>query len=129
MTIQAHSWGEKPPQGGQSTATSPSATALHPHQLISPGDVRARVEPRNERAPLSYIHWLHYNATRALLGYPAHTIQNPLGRSMEAHKQDAINFYTWSNVKWPTIFAREPELLTTPREYGEGIQYSDFDGR
>ena len=96
---------------------------------MTPGDMRARVDPRNERAPLSYIHWMHYNALRALLGYPAYTIPNPAGRSIETHKQDALNFYSWSNVRWPPAFEREQELYTTPREVGEGVQYADYDGR
>lgn len=66
---------------------------------------------------------------RALLGYPYYAIPNPAGRSMELHKQDAVNFYAWSNVKWPVVFDREHELVTTPREVGEGIQYADVDGR
>jgi hypothetical protein len=96
---------------------------------MNPSEVRARIEPKNERAPLSYIHWLHYNALRALLGYPHYTIPNPVGRPIEAHKQDAANFYAWSNVKWPAIFDREQDLVTMPREVGEGAQYSDLDGR
>ncbi|KAG8854153.1 hypothetical protein FRB91_003952 [Serendipita sp. 411] len=128
ISIQNHSWVERSPQGIQVAAPSTVQTTLHPHQLISPGEVRTRIDPRNERAPLSYIHWLHYNALRALLGYPSYTVSNPSGRPMEVHKQEAINFYTWSNVKWPTIFEKEQELYTTPREIGQGVQYADLEG-
>ncbi|KAG8816061.1 hypothetical protein FRC17_000479, partial [Serendipita sp. 399] len=128
ISIQNHSWIERSPQSLQFPAPPAQQTTLHPHQLISPGETRARVDPRNERAPLSYIHWLHYNAIRALLGYPSYTIPNPLGRAMEVHKQEALNFYAWSNVKWPTIFDKEQELNTTPRELGQGVQYTDLEG-
>lgn len=47
---------------------------------------------------------------------------------METHKQDAMNFYAWSNVKWPSVFDREPELSTMAREPGKGIEYTDFEG-
>ncbi|PVG01016.1 hypothetical protein CPB86DRAFT_823880 [Serendipita vermifera] len=106
----------------------PQPTIPHPHHLLGPGDARARIDPKSERSVLHYIHWLHYNAIRALLGYPAYTIQNPAGRPMEAHKQDVMNFYAWSNVKWPAAFDREQELYTTPRKVGDGLQYSDFEG-
>lgn len=48
---------------------------------------------------------------------------------MELHKQDALNFYTWANVKWPPVFEREQELYTMPRESGPGLDYTELTGR
>lgn len=81
---------------------------------------------RSERAPLDYIHWLHHNCVRALLGHPSYTIPNPRGRSMEVHKDQAMKFFTWSGVKWPTAFARDSEIYTMSRSVGEGLKYTEL---
>jgi hypothetical protein len=129
ITVLSQAWTERPPQVVTiSSLVTSQPTAPHPHQLMVPGDVRQRLEQKNERAPLSYFHWMHYNALRALLGYPHYVLPSPLGRPMDAHKQDAVNFYTWSNVKWPAVFDREQELVTLPREAGKGVEYTDFEG-
>lgn len=100
-------------------------TLPHPHQLVPQTELR-RVDTRNERTPFLYFHWLHYNALRALLGHPPYIIAVSHGRPMDAHKQDAINFFTWSAVKWPAAFDREQELYTTPRRPGQGLEYVDM---
>jgi hypothetical protein len=129
LTVQFSSWTEKPPPSvvppfRQAQAQQPISypvyqpTAFGNYAYIAPYPAA-----KTDRYPLEYIHWLHHNCVRALLGLPPYTILAPRGRTIESHKENTKKYMEWSWTKWPQVFEREQELYNTPRRPGEGLEY------
>lgn len=129
LTVQYSSWADKPPP-----SVSPPFRQAQPQQPVSYPVYQptafgnyAYIAPypaaKTDRYPLEYIHWLHHNCVRALLGLPPYTISAPKGRSIESHKENAKKYMEWSWTKWPPIFGLEQELYNDPRRPGEGLEY------
>ena len=131
LTVQHSSWTDKPPPSvappfRQAQTQQPISypvyqpTAFGNYAYIAPYPAA-----KTDRYPLEYIHWLHHNCVRALLGLPPYTIPAPRGRNIEAHKENAKKYMEWSWTKWPPVFEREQELYDSSRRPGEGLEYAE----